>query len=135
MTLGESWKQHAEGVKKVAQKFGNNAVVFSTSPFDIIDLKTNRFYEVKTASVRKGRHRTECRIHVSRDELKFGSIFGDKLTFVILFDGKRFDIPFSHLQARITRNVEWTSVLGGFKRIHHNVTLGKSFLARYAQIH
>ncbi len=86
MTLAKSWKKHVGEVQRVATKL--NGITFNLAPFDILDKKTKQFYEIKTASKLNMGHSSECRISLSADEVKFGTVFKDKFTIMIAFDRK-----------------------------------------------
>jgi hypothetical protein len=130
VTLSELCQKHSKAVEEIAQSL--DGVAFNQAPFDIVSKKGNQFYEVKTVSKLKGRHKGECRISITQDELNFASIFPDNFTIIILFDTVRFDVPFHDLEERIMHNKTFNSPLGGFQRLHRQITLGKSFLKKYS---
>jgi hypothetical protein len=102
---------------------------FYHAPFDIID-KSGHFYEVKCPSDRLGKHKGECRISISEDELKFGEM-GFPYTIMIIFNGQRFDIPFKDLRERIIRNKVSETQYGTSLILKRQVTIGKKFLSKY----
>ena len=127
LTKKEQMKRHTKYVSQLTKTLGGLA--FYHAPFDIID-KNGNFYEVKCPSDRLGKHKGECRISISEDELKFGEMVFP-YTIVIFFNGQRFDIPFRDLRERIIRNKVSKTQYGASSILKRQVTIGKKFLSRY----
>jgi len=98
-------------------------------------MEWGNFYEVKCPSDRRGRHKGECLITITEDEQKFGELFSNRFTIIILFNGVKYNIPFSDLKERIMRNRVDRTPLGGTPRVRRQVTLGKSFLKKYESLY
>ena len=86
MNVTKQWQRHKQAVSKIAEE--RQGISFNSAPFDIVD-KLGLFYEVKTPSDLKGKHKgecRECRITLSDDEKKFGELFKEKYRILILFN-------------------------------------------------
>jgi len=132
MKLTKLWNRHKRAVEIFAKSL--DGTIFNSAPFDIIGGNGEHFYEVKCPSDRRGRHKGECRITITEDEQKFGELFSNRFTIIILFNGVKYNIPFSDLKERIMRNRVDRTPLGGVPRIRRQVTLGKSFLKKYESL-
>ena len=124
----EDWNTHRVAVDKLAEELGG--VAFTKAPFDIVD-KEKRFYEVKTVRPRTGRHSSECSVHISENEIKFGEIFEEGLTYIILFKGNKYTIPFKDLKRKIEKAKPYKSNLFGTWRTYVLLCLSKKFLNEY----
>jgi hypothetical protein len=121
----EQWTRHSKTVEVLRTRF--NGTAFTKAPFDIMD-ENNNFYQVKCPNDRKGKHKGECRISVSRDELNFGMLLKGSFIFIVVYDNCEYVIPFSDLEKRILANKPSQTKLGGMRR---QVTLGRKFLSQY----
>ena len=129
MQIAEQWARHKKTVQEIAKELQGTA--FNSAPFDIINIDGTVFYEVKSPSDRKGKHKGECRISISEDERKFGHLMRNQFLILIVFNGTKYSIPFPDLEDRITRNRLNSSSFGGTQRLKRQVTLGKKFLQKY----
>ena len=130
MHVAEQWLRHKNAVAKIAEK--KQGISFNSAPFDIVDCD-GIFYEVKTPSDLKGKHKGECRLTLSEDEKKFGDLFGDKFIVIIIFNEVTYSVPFSELEQRISRNRLKIHIFGGTERRQRQITLGKKFLQKYIE--
>jgi hypothetical protein len=128
--IAEQYNKHRKMVEKVANEL--RGIMFTKAPFDIID-ERKQFYEIKVVGARKGRHSSECRINVSENELKFGEIFGDKLTYIIFFKENKYIIPFKDLEQRIKANKPTKSALKGALKVTFQPCLSQKFLSKFKQ--
>lgn len=122
---------HHRYVKLLNDEIGS--LILIRSPFDIIFQpgKTLTFYEVKCAAEMNGRHRSECRITFSDDEIKFGALVGNALRVIIFFKNKRYDIPFDKLLERINKVKTRYHEFGGSVVGHRRICLTLKFLTPY----
>lgn len=127
-SLTEDWNTHRVVVDKLAEELGG--IAFTKAPFDIVD-KEKQFYEVKTVRPRTGRHSSECSVHISENEIKFGEIFEEELTYIILFKGNKYNIPFKDLKRKIGNAKPYKSNLFGTWRTYVLLYLSKKFLSKY----
>jgi len=118
-----TFDRHRSAVSEIGKELGGTT--FSKAPFDILT-DDAKFFEVKCPSPRKGKHSSECRITVSEEERRFGEIM--PLTFIILFKGKRYLIPFATLRNTLLKNRVNRHSFGNVIREDRQITLGKKFL-------
>ena len=130
MPVNERWARHKIAVQKIAEE--KRGVVFNSAPFDVID-NDRVFYEVKSPSDRKGKHKGECRLSISEDEIKFGQLFKERFIFVIIFNENKYVVPFIELEKRILRNRSNRHLFGNVIRVGRQITLGKKFLQKYIE--
>jgi len=126
--MTKQWNKHRQQVDRLAEEL--NGVAFTKAPFDIVD-KNHKFYEVKIVNPRSGRHSAECPISISENEVLFGELFENDLTYVIFFKGNKYIIPFNDLKNRIRGIKPSKSTFHGIVRTKILVSLGKKFLAKY----
>lgn len=126
--MNQQYARHKLAVAKLAEEL--NGVTFTKAPFDIID-RNRHFYEVKCVGELKKRHSNECHVSISENELAFGDLFGNEMTYVIIFKANRYFIPFDDLKKIIKRYTPIQSNLWGIPRVIRVITLGKTFLAKY----